>query len=112
MGEKLSEHFTLDELIKSDVAKAYKLNNNPLPIHKRILIHTCQYLLEPLRALLNEEIKVHDRKIVNFITINITSGYRCTKLNSIVGGARNSGHTKGEAVDIEAKVDNPTLQTV
>lgn len=29
----------------------------------------------------------------------ITSGYRCERLNKLVGGAANSQHMKGEAVD-------------
>ena len=29
----------------------------------------------------------------------ITSGYRCEKLNKLVGGVKNSQHMKGEAVD-------------
>ena len=31
--------------------------------------------------------------------IRITSGYRCQKLNTKVGGAKNSQHKKGEAAD-------------
>lgn len=33
--------------------------------------------------------------------INITSGYRCERLNNIVGGVRNSSHLKGWAADIQ-----------
>ena len=32
--------------------------------------------------------------------ITITSGYRCRKLNRVVGGAINSQHLRGEAADI------------
>jgi hypothetical protein len=32
--------------------------------------------------------------------IVITSGYRCPRLNAIVGGSKNSQHTRGEAVDL------------
>ena len=55
MAENLSKYFTLEEMIASDTAKAKKINNSPTEFHKKILIHTCQYLLEPLRALLNQK---------------------------------------------------------
>lgn len=35
----------------------------------------------------------------------ITSGYRCKAHNKAIGGAENSLHTKGEAVDILANTD-------
>ena len=45
------------------------------------------FLLQPLRIMLNK-------------SITITSGFRCEKLNSAVGGTSKSQHVKGEAVDI------------
>ena len=102
MTEYLSEHFTLEELIASDTAKAKKISNKPSTFHKKILKHTCQYLLEPLRKLLNEKYKEYKKKKVKEVRIRITSGYRSPKLNAAVGGATTSGHTRGEAVDIEA----------
>lgn len=38
--------------------------------------------------------------------VNITSGYRCKKHNSDVGGNKNSGHINGTAVDITIKTKN------
>ena len=73
MAEYLSEHFTLDEMIYSDTAKAKKINNSPTEIHKKVLKHTCQYLLEPLRALLNEKYKIYNGKKVKKVTIKVTS---------------------------------------
>lgn len=49
---------------------------------------------------------VHNNLIVpiynafNGCNIIISSGYRCDRLNRIVGGAANSQHKKGQAVDI------------
>lgn len=40
------------------------------------------------------------REIVGF-PIVINSGWRCEKLNEIVGGKRTSSHLKGDAVDIK-----------
>ena len=104
MTEYLSEHFTLEEMIYSDTAKAKKIDNSPTPMHKKILIHTCQYLLEPLRGLLNEKYKEHKGKKVKKVTIRITSGYRGAKLNTAVGGVVTSKHCLGEAADIEATI--------
>lgn len=105
MVEYLSEHFTLDEMICSDTAKAKKINNSPTEIHKKVLKHTCQYLLEPLRALLNEKYKIYNGKKVKKVTIKVTSGYRSAALNAAIpGSSSTSQHCKGEAADIEVSV--------
>lgn len=100
----LTEHFTLEELIHSDTAKRLGINNEPPIILHGALKHTCQYLLEPLRALLNVKYvgRVINGKIISKVIIKITSGYRCEKLNQKVGGKSNSQHVSCEAADIEA----------
>lgn len=111
MTKKLSEHFTLEELTYSDTAKRYGISNLPTPIHEKTLVHTCQYLLEPLRNLLNEKYKEYKGKKVKGVSIKITSGYRGPALNTKVGGVKTSQHCSGEAVDCEAKLifqDNTT----
>ena len=104
MTEKLSEHFTLEELVYSDTAKAKKIQNTPLPVHKKTLAHTCEYCLEKIRALLNEKYKEYKGNKVKQVIIKVTSGYRCPKLNAAIGGSTTSGHMKGECVDIEAVI--------
>ena len=104
MAEYLSENFTLEELIRSETAVAKKISNKPTTAHKRVLKHTCQYLLEPLRKLLNEKYKEYKKKKVKEVSIRITSGYRSPKLNAAVGGSTTSQHTKGECADIEAVI--------
>ena len=104
MAEKLSENFTLDEMIYSETAKARRISNKPTTIHKKTLKHTCQYLLEPLRKLLNEKYKEYKGKKVKEVGLKVTSGYRSQRLNAAVGGATTSGHTKGECADIEAVI--------
>lgn len=89
----LTKHFTLEKLIHSDTADSLKIDNTPTEVHLKILKHTCEYLLEPLRKLLNEH--------YGDACILITSGYRSSKLNKAIGGAKNSQHSKGEAVDIQ-----------
>lgn len=102
MSEKISEHFTLEELIYSDTAKLKGINNTPDEIHKKVLKHTAEYMLEPLRKLLNEHYKTYNNKKIDHIGIKITSGYRCSKLNTSIGSKDTSQHIKGEACDMEA----------
>ena len=102
MAENLSEHFTLAELTHSDTAKAKGIDNTPSTYHKKILKHTCTYLLEKIRTLLNEKYKTYNKKKVKQVILRITSGYRSSKLNQAVGGSNTSQHCKGEAADIEA----------
>ena len=102
MAENLSDHFTLAELIHSDTAKAKGIDNTPSSYYKKILKHTCVYMLEKIRTLLNEKYKTFNRKKVKQVILRITSGYRSPKLNQEVGGSNTSQHCKGEAADIEA----------
>lgn len=102
LSEKLSENFTLEEFIHSETAIAKKISNKPSAIHKKIMKHTCQYLLEPLRKLLNEKYKEYKGKKVKEVGLKVTSGYRSAKLNAAVGGATTSSHCNGSAADIEA----------
>lgn len=105
MSEHLSPNFTLEELTYSSTAKAKGINNTPTEVHKKVLKHTCVYLLEPLRALLNEKYKEYKGKKVKYVSIKITSGYRGPVLNKAVGGAATSQHCKGEAVDCEVTLN-------
>ena len=102
MTEYLSKHFTLEELVASDTAKAKKISNLPTEVHKKVLKHTCEYLLEPLRTLLNEKYKTYCRKNVKKAYVHINSGYRSEALNRVIpGSSKTSGHCKGEAVDLK-----------
>lgn len=94
---RLSEHFTLQEFLKSDTAKKNGIENsldyeNSLHDAQVVfnLMRLCQLVLEPLRA--------HFGK-----AIPINSGYRCAELNKAVGGVENSLHLQGRAADIPFK---------
>jgi hypothetical protein len=84
----LTPNFTLSELTHSDTAIATGLNNTPDPQSIANLTSLTQHILQPLRDRLGKP-------------IHITSGYRSPAVNTAVGGAQNSQHTKGEAVDIQ-----------
>ena len=102
---KLSEHFMLSEFLYSDTAKAKGIDNSPTEIHLKTIIHTANYLLEPLRVLLNKKYKKYRGTLVKFVSIKITSGYRSAKLNkAIPNSSKTSEHCIGSAVDIEARI--------
>ena len=85
---KLSTHFSLAEMC--DSASAVKLGINNYPQEDEYLAslkYICVNILEPVRARYGAPIKV-------------TSGYRCKQLNDAIGGAANSQHCSGQAVDI------------
>ena len=82
---QLSEHFTLDELIRSDTANRRGINNYPSDEIIEYLRETAN-LLEDVRLLLKRP-------------INVTSGYRCPDLNVAIGGSRTSSHMNGMAAD-------------
>lgn len=82
-----SEFFTLAELIKSSTANKHHIDNTPSQEVVKNLQYGVDMVLDPLRRLYGKP-------------IIISSGYRCQKLNDLVGGVSNSWHTKGNAADI------------
>lgn len=83
----MGKYFTINELTKSSTAQRLHINNNPTQEVKDNLNKLIDSVLDPLRELYGKPI------IVN-------SGYRCTKLNKAIGGAKNSQHLVGQASDI------------
>lgn len=82
-----SNYFTLAELTKSVTAARHKIDNTPPLEVMANLQYGVDMVLDPLR-------RIYGHPII------ITSGYRCGKLNKLVGGVSNSWHTKGNAADI------------
>ena len=91
---KLTEHFTYEELTRSATALRYGIDNNPNDTVKAELNELAQ-MLETIR-------KEYNKPII------VTSGYRCKRLNDIVGGSRTSQHVKGQAADIRSLSDTTT----
>lgn len=87
-NEKLSENFTLGELIKSETAERKGMCNLPPDEYVTKLKRICVEVLEPVR----QEFKLPFRP---------NSGYRSFELNKAIGGSSTSQHCKAEAVDIE-----------
>ncbi len=89
---KLTEHFTLEELTRTSVKG---LANVPAPEHTENLKRVCGWL-EMLRSEWNLRYGNGDDPII------INSGYRSPEVNKAVGGATQSNHLTGCAVDIRA----------
>ena len=106
---KLSEHFTLGELTKT----SHKVYN--IPSHEAIenLKKVCCWL-EVLRKRYNELYQTTPGPSSLFeegsTPIVINSGYRSPQLNRKVGGAANSNHLTGCAVDIRVKDKEQLIQ--
>lgn len=81
------KYFTLDELTHSDTAIARRIDNTPSLVAVENLKSLVFFVLDPLREAYGKPIRVN-------------SGYRSQILNVVLGGARNSQHLTGEAVDI------------
>lgn len=79
-------NFTISELVKSDTAEKAGINNTPDINSLDNLLELIFYVLQPLRDKLGKP-------------MIITSGYRNSQVNKLVGGVSNSQHTNGQAVD-------------
>jgi len=85
---QLSTHFTLEELISSSTARQHGIKNTPSPEQIENLKLLCNNILEPIREKLNTP-------------LYISSGFRCEKLNSLIGGSKYSQHLYAQAADIQ-----------
>jgi zinc D-Ala-D-Ala carboxypeptidase len=86
---RLSQNFTLAELVKSSDAIRLGIDNTPN--------------LEQIDNLRNLAVKVLQPVRDKFGSISPSSGFRSQKLNTAIGGAKNSDHMKGFAADIESQ---------
>ena len=85
----LSKNFTLREFIQSPSATKFGYDEQDFPPDAVMdnLHLLCKNILQPLRDAINEPIE-------------ITSGYRCKRLNDMVNGFKTSDHLTGKAADI------------
>lgn len=88
------KYFTMREMYKSDRAKKFGIDNTPPAQAQKNLTALVEKVLDPLR-------EAYGKPII------VTSGYRCERLNKIVGGSASSQHKKGEAADIKTIPDTP-----
>ena len=94
---KLSGHFSLAELTKSQTATRKGIDNKPTLDHIENLTELCTQVLEPTRRNFGKPMV-------------ISSGYRSEELCEAIGSSKNSQHAKGQAADFEMfGIDNKEL---
>ena len=91
----LSEHFSLGEMTKTSYHTAD--GNIPSRVAIENLINLCENWLEELRFRANQPIVIN-------------SGYRSAEVNRLCGGATNSNHLTGCAVDIRCKDNKQAIR--
>ena len=92
----LSTHFSLEELVASEVATRRGLDNTP------------PNEVMPNLSRLAEGLDLVRAALVNH-PVHVTSGYRSPRLNQMIGGAKNSMHTLGLAANILCPAFGPPL---
>lgn len=94
----MGKYFTIKELCDSDKAREKGIENTPTDEIVERLNMLIDNVLDPLREWYGKPIYVN-------------SGYRCPKLNKLVGGVSNSFHLQGYACDIDMgdKKDNQPI---
>lgn len=86
------KYFTLKEMTKSDTAVRRRISNIPNEQEKQNIYQLVEKILDPLR-------EAYGKPIV------VSSGFRCEKLNTAVGGSKTSQHKTGQAADIRSLED-------
>lgn len=81
------KYFTISEMCYSATAKKYGIDNTPTREIEANLTMFINTVLDPIREKYGKPLRV-------------SSGYRCKKLNDVVGGSKTSQHMKGEAADL------------
>lgn len=87
----LTKNFTLEEFTKSVLAKNKGIDNTPNDVE--------EFYIKKLAEQLQKIRDAYKKPII------ISSGFRSEKLNKAVGGAKNSDHRFGAAVDIHSLED-------
>lgn len=87
-------NFKMSELIYSEKAIENNINNMPDINSLDNMLDLIVYCLQPVRELLG-------------VPMIITSGYRNSQVNKLVGGASNSQHLYGQAADFIVKGMTP-----
>jgi len=88
MSDRISEHISLKEGIKSHTATRLNIDNTPSNLDLINMKTIAKKVFEPLRKWVSGP-------------ISINSFYRSPKLNSAIGGSTTSQHCTGCAIDID-----------
>ena len=94
----LTPNFSLEQLIYSETAERERIDNTP-----------AAEIVDNLRRL------AHGLEQVRMLTgypLEISSAYRCPELNSRIGGAIASQHTRGQAADFTCAEFGPPMEII
>lgn len=91
------KYFKLEEFSRSETAKLHHIDNSLTPEAKANIIELVDNLLDNLRE---DWASYCLKRGYKNPAIIVSSGYRCPKLNSLVGGASTSVHKVGAAADL------------
>jgi hypothetical protein len=94
----LTPNFSLEQLTYSETAERERIDNTP-----------AAEIVESLRLLARGLEQV--RMLTGF-PLEISSGYRSPELNTRVGGAKSSQHTRGQAADFTCDEFGPPLDII
>lgn len=96
--QQISKFFTLEEMVRSESATRKGIDNTPTAEAIANITMLCLNVLDPL-----------EKKIGS--PLFVSSGFRCLKLNTAIGGSKNSQHMAGTtngkteaAADLESKL--------
>ena len=86
--EKISEHISYKEAVRSSTAKRLGIENTPTEFDLKRMKSISKNVFEPIRTAANGPIRIN-------------SFFRSKELNKAVGGSGTSQHCKGEAFDLD-----------
>jgi len=93
--ERISEHISYKEGIKSNTATRLGIKNTPDDYQITNMVNIGVNVFEPLRKYVGGPIR-------------ISSFYRCEKLNRAIGGSSRSQHCEGRAIDLDDTLGHKT----
>lgn len=103
LNHHLMKYFSYSEFFESDVAEKHQVDNIPDDAQLSQVLGNIKALvlnvLDPLRAMIARPVIV-------------TSGYRCQRVNELVGGSKTSQHLSGKAADIRVRGYTPRQMNV
>ena len=86
--ERISEHISYREAIKSNTASRLGIDNTPSDYEITNMVGVAFNVFEPLRKYVGGPIRIN-------------SFYRCEGLNRAIGGSSRSQHCQGRAIDLD-----------
>ncbi len=93
--EKISEHISYREGIKSNTATRLGIDNKPSDYAFTNMVGVAYNVFEPLRKFVSGPIRIN-------------SFYRCEELNRAIGGSSRSQHCEGRAFDLDDTLGHKT----